>query len=52
MSNYPKFKEIYERMPEEEKHLYEDDSCMDSLAIKEFCIYYTYRNYKGEGTDE
>lgn len=49
MSNYPKFREIYERIPVEEKYLYQhEDDSMDAYAIREFCISYTYDNYKGD----
>lgn len=49
MSEYPKFKEIYERMPAEERHWYQtEDGSMDADAVKRFCINYTHENYSDE----
>lgn len=53
MSNYPKFKEIYERIPAKEKYLYQhEDGSMDAYAVKEFCINYTRENYLGKSEPE
>jgi len=53
MSNYPKFKEIYDRIPIKERYLYEfEDGSMDATVIKEFCINYTLENYLGKEEDK